>query len=153
MQTAGISARQGGVVEVERLTAYFAANGYTRTATVSERGDFAVRGGVIDVFPASAEEPVRLDFFGDTLESVRAFGVETQRTTRQLKGVEFTPVSEVLIDEAAISRFRSGFLKRFGGAVSGDPVYDSVSAGARPQGAEHWLPLFHGPGPADGLSR
>ncbi|HCY54588.1 MAG TPA: hypothetical protein DF715_03345, partial [Oceanicaulis sp.] len=73
---------------VERLTAYFAANGYTRTATVSERGDFAVRGGVIDVFPASAEEPVRLDFFGDTLESVRAFDVESQRTTRQLKGVE-----------------------------------------------------------------
>jgi transcription-repair coupling factor (superfamily II helicase) len=143
MQAAGISAKQGGVVEVERLTAYFAVNGYTRTATVSERGDFAVRGGVIDVFPASAEEPVRLDFFGDTLESVRAFDVESQRTTRQLKGVEFTPVSEVLIDEAAISRFRSGFLKRFGGAVSGDPVYASVSAGARPQGAEHWLPLFH----------
>jgi len=139
----GLSAAPGEVLDSAALLRHFAINGYTRAATVTERGDYAVRGGVIDVFPADSSEPVRLDFFGDTLESVRAFDPETQRTTRQLKGVRFTPVSEILLDEASISRFRTGFLKRFGAAGSNDLVYDSISAGARPAGAEHWLALFH----------
>jgi transcription-repair coupling factor (superfamily II helicase) len=143
MAAGGISAKPGGVLDVEDLKKYLSQNGYTRAATVTERGDFAIRGGVVDVFPADAAEPVRLDFFGDTLETVRSFDPETQRTTRQLKTVQFTPVSEIVLDEASISRFRSGFIKRFGAAGSGDPIYDSVSAGARPNGAEHWLALFH----------
>ncbi|WBQ08798.1 transcription-repair coupling factor [Hyphomonadaceae bacterium ML37] len=143
MAGGGLSARPGETLDSEVLKTHLTMNGYVRAATVTERGDYAVRGGVIDVFPADASEPVRLDFFGDSLESVRAFDPETQRTTRQLKAVRFTPVSEVLLDAAAISRFRTGFLKRFGAAGSGDIVYDAVSAGARPAGAEHWLPLFH----------
>jgi len=143
MATGGLSARPGGTLDSEALKRHLAENGYTRTATVMERGDYAVRGGVIDVFPADAEEPVRLDFFGDVLETVRAFDPETQRTTRQLKAVSFAPVSEIVLSKEAISRFRTGFLKNFGAVGSGDPIYDSVSAGARPTGAEHWLPLFH----------
>ncbi|MBI1264938.1 MAG: transcription-repair coupling factor [Alphaproteobacteria bacterium] len=143
MAAGGLSARPGEALDTGVLNKHLAMNGYVRAATVTERGDYAVRGGVIDVFPADASEPVRLDFFGDTLESVRAFDPETQRTTRQLKGVRFTPVSEVLLDAAAISRFRTGFLKRFGAAGSGDIIYDAVSAAARPAGAEHWLALFH----------
>ena len=143
MMQAGFSARPGSTVDVEALKLHFATNGYARTATVMEPGDFAIRGGVIDVYPPSSEEPVRLDFFGDTLESIRAFDAETQRTLRQLNAVEFTPVSEVLLDADSISRFRSGFVKAFGATRGDDPVYDSVSAGARPAGVEHWLPLFH----------
>ena len=143
MTGGGILARSGAMLDVEELKTYLTRNGYTRATTVTERGDFAIRGGVVDVFPADADEPIRLDFFGDTIESVRSFDPETQRTSKQLKQARFTPVSEILIDEDSISRFRSGFLKRFGGGVSGDPIYDSVSAGARPVGAEHWLPLFH----------
>ena len=139
----GLSAKPGGVLDSEKLKQHLAENGYVRTATVTERGDYAVRGGVIDVFPADAEEPVRLDFFGDVLETVRAFDPETQRTTTQLKSVSFSPVSEIVLNADAISRFRSGFLKNFGAVGSGDPIYDSVSEGARPTGAEHWLPLFH----------
>ncbi|MEQ8405194.1 MAG: transcription-repair coupling factor [Oceanicaulis sp.] len=143
MASGGISAKPGGVLDTEDLKRYLTANGYTRAATVTERGDYAIRGGVVDVWPADAGEPVRLDFFGDTLETVRSFDPETQRTTHQLKQVSFTPVSEIVLDEESISRFRSGFIKRFGAAGSGDPIYDSVSAGARPNGAEHWLALFH----------
>lgn len=139
----GLSAKPGGVLDSEKLKQHLAENGYVRTATVTERGDYAVRGGVIDVFPADAEEPVRLDFFGDVLETVRGFDPETQRTTTQLKSVSFSPVSEIVLNADAISRFRAGFLKTFGAVGSGDPIYDSVSAGARPTGAEHWLPLFH----------
>ena len=85
-----------------------------RASTVSERGEFAIRGGVIDVFSPVADEPVRLDLFGDTLESIRAFDPDTQRSTRQLKSIDLLPVSEALIDKEAISRFRQGYVKAFG---------------------------------------
>ncbi|MCP2670315.1 transcription-repair coupling factor [Maricaulaceae bacterium EIL42A08] len=143
MLAGGLSAKPGGVLDVEDLKAHLTENGYARAATVTERGDYAIRGGVVDVWPADAAEPVRLDFFGDTLETVRSFDPETQRTTHQLKDVFFTPVSEIVLNDESISRFRSGFLKRFGAVGSSDLIYDSVSAGARPNGAEHWLPLFH----------
>lgn len=140
---AGIIARPGNRVDVEMLKQHFAINGYARAATVMEPGDYAVRGGVIDVFPPGSPEPVRLDFFGDTLESIRSFDPETQRSLRQLTSIEFNPVSEVLLDEASISHFRAAFVRSFGAAKGGDPIYEAVSAGARPAGVEHWLPLFH----------
>jgi transcription-repair coupling factor (superfamily II helicase) len=130
------------MVEIADLEAYFQVNGYQRASTVSEKGEFAIRGGVIDVFPPSAEEPVRLDLFGDTLESIRAFDPETQRSTKQLKDVALLPVSEALLDKAAISRFRTGYLEAFG-AAGDDPLYATVSEGGRRAGMEHWLPLFY----------
>ncbi len=139
---ASYSAKVGNVVEIADLERYFAVNGYQRASTVSERGEFAIRGGVIDVFPPSAEEPVRLDLFGDTLESIRAFDPETQRSTKQLKEVSLLPVSEALLDKEAISRFRTGYLEAFG-APGDDPLYATVSEGGRRAGMEHWLPLFY----------
>ncbi len=121
VQGAGYSARAGNVVEIADLERYFAVNGYSRASTVSEQGEFAIRGGVIDVFPPTAEEPVRLDLFGDTLESIRSFDPETQRSTRQLKDVSLLPVSEVLLDAEAIRRFRTGYLETFG-APADDPL-------------------------------
>ncbi|MDP3852648.1 transcription-repair coupling factor [Phenylobacterium sp.] len=142
VEGAAYSARTGNVVEIGDLERYFAINGYQRASTVSERGEFAIRGGVIDVFPPSAEEPVRLDLFGDTLESIRAFDPETQRSTRQLKEVSLLPVSEVLLDKDSITRFRRGYVEAFG-APGGDPLYETVSGGGRRAGMEHWLPLFY----------
>jgi transcription-repair coupling factor (superfamily II helicase) len=111
---AGFQAAIGADINVSALERYFQVNGYQRASTVSERGEFAIRGGVIDVFPASADEPVRLDLFGDSLDSIRAFDPETQRSTRQLKTVDLPPVSETLLDAEAISRFRTGYLTAFG---------------------------------------
>ena len=142
VKRAGYSARTGNVVEIADLETYFAINGYQRASTVSEKGEFAIRGGVIDVFPPSADEPVRLDLFGDTLESIRAFDPETQRSTKQLKEVSLLPVSEALLDKEAISRFRSGYLETFG-AAGDDPLYATVTKGGRRAGMEHWLPLFY----------
>jgi transcription-repair coupling factor (superfamily II helicase) len=139
---ASYSARVGNSVNIDDLERYFAVNGYARASTVSEKGEFAIRGGVIDVFPPTADEPVRLDLFGDTLESIRGFDPETQRSTRQLKDVSLLPVSEALLDKAAISRFRTGYLENFG-APGDDPLYATVSEGARRAGMEHWLPLFY----------
>ncbi len=142
VKRASYSARTGNVVEIADLEAYFAINGYQRASTVSEKGEFAIRGGVIDVFPPAADEPVRLDLFGDTLESIRAFDPETQRSTKQLKDVSLLPVSEVLLDKEAVSRFRAGYLETFG-AAGDDPLYATVSEGGRRAGMEHWLPLFY----------
>ena len=140
--SAAFSARSGADLDTAALEAYFASNGYLRASTVSERGEYAIRGGVIDVFPPGFEEPVRLDLFGSELESIRAFDPLTQRSTRQLKAVDLSPVSEALLSPEAISRFRTRYLEMFG-AAGDEPMYAAVSAGARRQGLEHWLPLLY----------
>ncbi len=139
---ASYQARVGRDIKVAELEKYFAINGYSRASTVSERGEFAIRGGVIDVFAPGAEEPVRLDMFGDTLESIRAFDPETQRSTRPLDSIELLPVSEALVDAESISRFRKGYVANFG-AHPDDSLYAAVSEGGRRAGMEHWLPLFY----------
>jgi len=110
---------------------------------VTEPGDYAVRGGIIDVWPAGEAAPVRLDLFGDTLDGARRFDPVTQRTTEKLERVELAPVSEVILDEAAITRFRQNYRVEFGAAGTDDPLYEAVSAGRKHQGVEHWLPFFH----------
>jgi transcription-repair coupling factor (superfamily II helicase) len=141
-QAASYSARVGADLDTAALERYFAVNGYVRASTVNERGEYAIRGGVIDVFPPGFDEPVRLDMFGSELETIRTFDPATQRSTGQRKAVELAPVSEALLDAEAISRFRTGYLAQFG-AGGDDPLYVAVSEGARRQGLEHWLPLLY----------
>ncbi len=129
-------------VDREALLRHLERNGYQRVGTVVEPGDYAVRGGLIDLFPTGAAAPVRLDFFGQTLESIRRFDPATQRTTDRLRTIELGPVSEVLLDQAAADRFRAGYLRQFG-TVTDDPLLEAVAAGRHYPGMEHWLPLFH----------
>jgi transcription-repair coupling factor (superfamily II helicase) len=140
--SASYRAATGRDVDMAELERYFAVNGYQRASTVSEHGEFAIRGGVIDVFPPGAEEPVRLDLFGDTLESIRAFDPGTQRSTRQLQAVDLLPVSEALLDKDSIARFRTGYVAAFG-APGDDALYAAVSEGGRRRGLEHFLPLLY----------
>ena len=140
---AALAARVGEEVRQEALTTYFADNGYHRAGTVREPGEFAIRGGIVDVFPPGTAEPLRLDFFGDELESVRRFDAMSQRTTGKESGFTLRPVSEIPLDEAAIKRFRQGYRELFGVASEPDPLYEAISAGQRHIGMEHWLPLFH----------
>jgi transcription-repair coupling factor (superfamily II helicase) len=140
---ASLTLKVGDDMPLESLLAMFTRSGYGRTDTVREPGEFAVRGGIIDVFPTGMDEPARLDFFGDELEAVRTFDAMSQRTSGTLDRVVFRPVGETLLDEAAIQRFRSGYRAQFGAEIAADPVYEAVSAGRRHGGMEHWLPLFH----------
>jgi transcription-repair coupling factor (superfamily II helicase) len=133
----------GGRIPLDRLQSFFRNNGYTRTDTVREPGEFAVRGGIVDLYPAGADQPVRLDFFGDTLESLRQFDPLSQRSTGTLDGLTLRPVSEILLDDTAVQRFRTRYREQFGAIGSDDPLYESVSAGRRHAGMEHWLPLFY----------
>ena len=140
--SAGFDAVVGLELDTAALETYFTTNGYMRASTVNERGEYAVRGGVIDVFPPGFEEPVRLDMFGSELESIRTFDPATQRSTGQRRAVALSPVSEALLNAETISRFRTGYLNLFG-AAGDDPLYAAVSEGARRQGMEHWLPLLY----------
>ena len=142
VETSSFSARPGAIVSMDELAVFLSENGYSRASTVREPGEFAVRGGLLDLFPPGTDEPLRLDFFGDTLESIRAFDPVTQMTTEQRQDIHLSAASEVMLNEQSISRFRSGYLKLFG-APGDDPVYEAVSAGRRQAGMEHWLPLFH----------
>jgi transcription-repair coupling factor (superfamily II helicase) len=136
-------ARVGQPVDHDKLVRFLSRNGYVRASTVREPGDFALRGGIVDLWPPGSDEPLRLDFFGSTLEAVRRFDAETQLSTDQISEIELLPASEVPLDAETISRFRAGYVAEFGPATSDDPLYESVSAGRKHQGMEHWLPLFY----------
>ncbi|MCS6931765.1 MAG: transcription-repair coupling factor [Acetobacteraceae bacterium] len=134
---------KGGRIAPERLVAFLDANGYGRSATVMEPGEYALRGGIIDLWPAGEPGPVRLDLFGDEIEGLKRFDPDTQRSTEALSGLVLRPVGEVFLDPASIERFRTGWRELFGAAATEDPLYVSVSAGRRHPGMEHWAGLFH----------
>jgi transcription-repair coupling factor (superfamily II helicase) len=137
------SAAPGNVVDTNQLIAWLETNGFLRTGTVRDTGEYAVRGGIIDLFPAGLPNPVRLDFFGDALESIRAFDPETQRTVGQMRALDLVPMSEVQLTTESIKRFRQSYAATLGAPTRDDRLYETVSEGRRYPGMEHWLPLFH----------
>ncbi len=142
IEQASFFARVGNTIEHEKLVTFLAANGYVRASTVREPGDFALRGGIVDLWPPGTEQPLRLDFFGSTLDAIRVFDADTQLSTDQLREIELLPASEAPLDKDSIRRFRTGYVAAFGPA-SDDPLYESVSESRKAQGMEHWLPLFY----------
>jgi transcription-repair coupling factor (superfamily II helicase) len=144
LRDSAFSATVGHRLNEAALRNFLTRMGFSPSTTVAEPGDYAIRGGIIDIFPPGPGGPVRLDLFGDVLDGARRFDPETQRTTEKLTSVDFAPVSEVILDEAAISRFRQNYRVEFGvGGGADDPLYEAVSAGRKHQGMEHWLPFFH----------
>ncbi|WP_299612471.1 transcription-repair coupling factor [uncultured Tateyamaria sp.] len=143
LREAAFSASVGNRVDEAALRNFLVRMGFVQSPTVMEPGDYAIRGGIIDIYPPGDLGPVRLDLFGDVLDGARRFDPATQRTTEKLDVIELAPVSEVILDDAAITRFRQNYRLEFGAAGTDDPLYEAVSAGRKHQGAEHWLPLFH----------
>jgi len=142
LRAASFTAEVGRRIDLDGLRGYLARMGYQQAPTVTEPGEFAVRGGLVDLYPPGGA-PVRLDLFGDVLESARRFDPASQRTTETVRRVDLAPVSEVILDPAAIERFRTEYRATFGAAGSDDPLYEAISAGRHHQGYEHWLPFFH----------
>ncbi len=133
----------GGETLRDILLTYLENNGYGRSETVMEPGEFAIRGGIVDVYPPGFEEPLRLDFFGDELDSIRTFEPFSQRTSGGCESFTLKPFNELSLNENAISLFRSGYRALFGVVSDEDPLYESISKGRTQAGMEHWLPLFH----------
>jgi transcription-repair coupling factor (superfamily II helicase) len=132
---------QGVRIGRDSLVQQLARAGYTRAETVAQPGDYAVRGSLVDLVPPGERVGLRLDFFGDELESIREVDLVTQRTTGRRDRLRLLPVSELLLDEARIRRFRRAWLEMFGAEASADPLYQAISQGRRIAGAEHALPL------------
>ena len=147
LKKSAFRARVGERIDEQELRAFLTRMGFVQTPTVMEPGDYAIRGGIIDIYPPLSAGgqggPVRLDLFGDVLDGARHFDPATQRTTQKLQEIELAPVSEIVLDGAAITRFRQNYRIEFGAAGSDDPLYEAISAGRKHQGAEHWLPFFH----------
>ncbi|CAN7499238.1 transcription-repair coupling factor [Pararhizobium sp. LjRoot238] len=143
IESLAFSARPGNTIRMDDVAARLGRNGFERVATVREVGEYAVRGGILDVFVPGSDEPVRLDFFGDTLESIRSFDPASQRTTGQARSLDLNPMSEVSLTPETISLFRTQYLSMFGAATRDDALYQAVSEGRRYAGMEHWLPLFY----------
>ncbi|WP_155263745.1 transcription-repair coupling factor [Sphingomonas segetis] len=133
---------KGERIEREALVEQLNALGYQRVDTVAEHGEYAVRGSLIDLFPAGESQALRLDFFGDEIDSLRRFDPADQRSTDKAQDFMLMPASEALIDSDSIKRFRSGYREKFGAAATQDPLYQALSEGRRMSGMEHWLPLL-----------
>ena len=133
----------GNGINMDKLIARIQTMGFVRTGTVLEVGEYAVRGGILDIFPPGRAKPIRLDFFGDTLESIRQFDPESQRTLKGLTKVILLPISELAHGKNITSLFRQRYVEHFGAVTQHDPLYEAISSGNRFQGMEHWLPLFH----------
>lgn len=144
MAQMSFSAAPGNHVKMDSLIEWLGMNGFLRASAVRETGDYAVRGGIIDLFAPGMSEPVRLDFFGDTLESIRSFDVESQRSIGQLRALDLVPMSEVQLTTQTMTQFRQGYVSHFGAQTRGDALYEAVSEGRRHVGMEHWLPLYYG---------
>lgn len=138
-----IDLEPGRSVDFEAIVGFLNTNGYHRTETVREPGEFASRGDIIDLFPPGFPEPVRVDLFGDEIEGLRHFDPLSQLTTRTLDHLTLLPASEILLDEASIELFRSSYRARFGAVRGDDPLYEAIREGVRHPGMEHWLPLFY----------
>lgn len=142
MQNAVLEAKRGGWLDITQLQTFLQHNGYARTDTVRESGEYAIRGGIIDLFPPGYEEPLRIDLFGDEVESIRSFDPASQRTDKNLSHFTLHPATEFFLDDASVARFRAGYRSAFGVVRANDPLYEAVSVGRRYNGMDHWLPLF-----------
>ena len=118
------------------------AAGYACVSQVADRGEFAVRGSILDLFPMGAARPYRIELFDDAVASIRAFDPDTQLSVDKVKRIELLPAREFALDKDSIARFRQGWRRRFEGDPQRSPIYREVSAGHAPGGIEYYLPLF-----------
>jgi len=132
----------GERLDVDALRDQLALAGYTHVTQVVSPGEFSIRGGLIDLFPMGSPLPFRIDRFGDEIETIKTFDVDTQRTLYPVQAVRLLPAREFPLDEGGRTRFRSRFREVFEGDPSRSPLYKDITSGVVPGGIEYYLPLF-----------
>jgi len=142
VQAYSLLLKQGDSIDVNEFRQQLIRNGYQSVSQVMEPGEFAVRGGIIDLFPMGQSVPFRLDLFGDELDTIRTFDPGSQRSGPALPQVELLPAREYPMNEQAINQFRQAFRARFSGDPQQTVIYRDVSQGINPAGIEYYLPLF-----------
>ncbi len=132
----------GQQLDARELQLYLQNGGYRRVETVTRHGEYAVRGALLDIFPAGLEMPLRIEFLDDTIESLRFFAAETQRTVARVKECKLLPAREYPLDQEGVQGFRKRWSERMRIAGQRCPVYRQLSNRIPADGAEYYLPLF-----------
>ncbi len=133
---------RGQTVSLNELSIDLSNLGYYRKRQVKEIGDFVIRGSIVDVFPFSSTEPVRLDYFGDTVESIRTFDPSNQRSTGTLDSILIDPINEIRFNQDSLRRFQKNFRLSFQENANDGGVLEQVQNLVRPSGLECYMPLF-----------
>jgi transcription-repair coupling factor (superfamily II helicase) len=134
--------KQGETLDEARLRSQLTLAGYTHVTQVMSPGEYSVRGGLIDLFPMGSALPYRIDLFGDTIETIRTFDADTQRSLYPVKEVRLLPGREFPMDEAARTAFRSRWREVFEGDPTKSAIYKDIGNGIASAGIEYYLPLF-----------
>ena len=133
---------EGNRLDTHRERARLQAAGYAAVQTVENRGEFAIRGSLMDVFPTGAAHPIRIDLMDDEIESLRLFDADTQRTIERVARIDMLPAKEFPLDEASIAGFRNRWHQTFDVDARACSLYRDICAGLPPGGIEYYLPLF-----------
>ena len=138
-----LAIRAGDRKPIADISKYLEGNAYNRASTVREVGEYAIRGGIVDLYPPDADAPMRIDFFGDEIERIQSFDPITQLSTGKVDGIFLMPAREVMLSADTIANFRTGYRELFGSAALKDPIYETISDSRPFPGMEHYLPLFY----------
>ena len=122
---------------------YLIRQGYRRASKVMEAGEFAVRGDIMDIYPSNAQQPYRIDFFGNEVEAIKSFDPLTQRTSDEVSSIDLAPTGEILLNDKTVANFKRHYREEFGQASRDDALYHTIAEGQDYIGMEHWLPLFY----------
>ena len=134
--------RNGDRLSLDKLRLQLEASGYRHVDQVIEHGEYASRGSLIDLFPMGSNQPYRIDFFDDEVDSIRQFDPENQRSTGEIEQIRLLPAHEFPTDEIAIENFRMRWRERFEARREPESIYQQVSKKTWPAGIEYWQPLF-----------
>jgi len=132
----------GDSLDTDKFRLQLETAAYRHVSQVYEHGEYAVRGGIIDLFPMGSSQPYRIDLFGDEVDSIRQFDTESQRSTGTVNQIELLPAREFPMTEEGINRFRQHYREKFIGDPQQSLIYNEVSKGNIPPGTEFYMPLF-----------
>lgn len=143
LQNAFLTLEKNTIKNRTEVEHFLEEKGYLRTHTVREVGEYALRGSLIDIFPGNLSKAVRIDFFGNQIDSIRYFDPETQRRQESVDKITLSPVEEILFSQEYYHNFRQSYRLHTGTTGEQDMFYQSLSEGHRHPGYEHWMPLFY----------
>lgn len=135
------SLKEGDKIDFQELIKTLTGYGYSRVVNAEYIGELAVRGSIIDIVVGEKDEGVRLDFFGDRLESIRTYDTESQRSQKRLNHINILPMTEVLVDGECVNNFLKNYRNRFG--LEKISLIEAVKYGHKFNGIENWQPLFY----------
>ena len=142
-KTSALVLQKNAEVLRDDVLAYLQKNGYERVSKVIEPGEYAVRGSIIDLFPSGYDDAIRIDYFGDEIETIKSFDPLTQSSIGELPRFQLLPASEIIYADETREKFREQYRKTFGAVTKEDPLYEAITAGVKYPGMENWLPLFY----------